>query len=297
MSDCDCKKPKCCKETVAFPPPRITCDDMRTCVNSEYINSVVVHPPPACEDVYACVTSEYVNGLVIHPPSSVFVNAPITGNGTITSPLDLDLSLLSAADICALGNAISSGTATGWIGYDSSGCLVKDTLHTTAPLTGTGTATSPLDINFAAATPADLCALFGTIGIGAATAFVGVNDAGCPVQTGLNIGTGLTGNGLSTPLSVTATAPTPVTVTTPLTGTGTPSSPLTLDYCAMGADIPSGALVSLTGLDSAGCLATQDIDCGCNETAEFSSHGLGCVSSGGIGNVQFFERATFATLN
>lgn len=68
----------------------------------------------------------------------VSVNGPVTGNGTPGNPLDVDFSLMDAADRCSFGNNIPAGTVTRIVGKDVTGCLVDSTLTTILAALPTG---------------------------------------------------------------------------------------------------------------------------------------------------------------
>lgn len=65
-----------------------------------------------------------INGGLYVPPTAVTTTAPLTGDGR-TEPLDIDFSMLGPADLCAMGNVITAGTAVKALGKDADGCIVE----------------------------------------------------------------------------------------------------------------------------------------------------------------------------
>lgn len=71
------------------------------------------------QNVYQCLAT----GMFVPRGGNAAVNGPLTGNGSDTDPLDIDFSLLSAQDLCDLGDAIVEGSLGNLIGLDGGSCV------------------------------------------------------------------------------------------------------------------------------------------------------------------------------
>lgn len=144
--------------------------------------------------------------------ATVSVSAPLTGNGTPGTPLDINFGALASADVLAI--------ATGIAGDAASLAILngKVPVSVNAPITGNGTTASPLDVNFATLTAADAQAI--------ATAVAGDVTAAAS---------------FSGKVAVVAAAP--------LTGNGTTATPLDVDFATMAAG-DTQAIATKVGADA-----------------------------------------------
>ena len=181
------------------------------------------------------------NPLVALPvPATVVAASPLTGNGSIATPLDVNIANL-IAEISAAGGVpvahdgsmLGMGTTLSPLSVNWANMPALSVQHDTS-MTGQGTAGNPLSVNWSQA-PAINVNHDGTMtGSGTAGSPLSVNTIALANLVPVTVGAGLTGNG--TTASPIAPNPSvlgpalsglvPVAVSAPLTGTGTAASPL-----------------------------------------------------------------------
>lgn len=184
------------------------------------------------------------NPLVAVPAVATVVTAsPIVGNGTLASPIDINI-VSAIAEISAAGGVpvvhntslTGNGTTASPLNVDWSQMPALNVQHD-GSMTGQGTAGNPLSVNWTSA-PAVNVQHDGTMtGYGTAGSPLSVNVLALASQVPVSVNATLSGNGTAgSPLSVVPAAlasQIPVSAITPITGNGTLASPLTVDTPAL----------------------------------------------------------------
>ena len=174
------------------------------------------------------------------PATTVVAASPLTGNGSIATPLDVNIASL-IAEISAAGGVpvahdgsmLGMGTTLSPLSVNWANMPALSVQHDTS-MTGQGTAGNPLSVDWSQA-PAINVNHDGTmIGSGTLASPLSVNTTALANLVPVTVGAGLTGNG--TTASPIAPNPSvlgpalsglvPVAVSAPLTGTGTAALPL-----------------------------------------------------------------------
>jgi len=151
---------------------------------------------PAAEDECACADLDQIITDILAYCEPCFEPAPVLPELPVVKILgktavqcegvdegclaytDLGEIIEGATTPCELGNKIQVGIAIRFVGKDFAGCLVSDIVHADDPITGTGVASNPLDVDFSLLTLTDLCALAAVIPFGEAVSIIGVGPGG-----------------------------------------------------------------------------------------------------------------------
>lgn len=181
------------------------------------------------------------NPLVAVPQTPVVVtSSPIVGNGTLASPIDINI-VSAIAEISAAGGVpvvhntslTGNGTTASPLAVDWTQQPALNVQHD-GTMTGQGTAGNPLSVNWATA-PAINVQHDGTMtGSGTAGSPLSVNGLSLASQVPVSVNAGLSGNGTAgSPIAINPgvlgpmlAGLVPITVSAPLTGVGTAASPL-----------------------------------------------------------------------
>lgn len=196
------------------------------------------------------------DGVYVSPNLAVAVNAPLTGTGVSPTPLDLDFSLMSALDRCALGQNLPLSTIVDVAGRDVNGCLVYEQLVNLIPRAETDFAPSVSGgltytvggVNGHAPTfGISLCNLGAAILAGTLTSVVGKNASGClAFEDDVSFV-----QRLETAFSAVAGAG----ITVAPGGTHGHSPTFSVNLCTLGQAMPVATSISqFVGVDANGCL-------------------------------------------
>lgn len=213
-----------------------------------------------------CANSQAILAACL--PATVVVNGPITGDGSIATPLDIDFSLLNNTDADAIATALCANSTA-----ILNACLTIPVVAN-GPITGNGLLATPLDIDFSLLNNADadaiataLCANSATILNSCLSVPVVVNGpitgngtAGTPLDINFALLTNADSDDIATALCANSVAilnaclDIPVVANGPITGDGLAGTPLDIDFSLLD-NTDSDAIATALCLNSAGILS------------------------------------------